>query len=80
MLAETYDGTAAARIAKRAKVPEGLGFHYLPQNVDILAALIEERAAIQVLSGHFPQTRQPRGLDSRGTSRCGPPQRCGGSR
>jgi AcrR family transcriptional regulator len=44
-----YDGTATARIAKRAKVPKGLVFHYFPQKIDVLIALIDERTFVEVL-------------------------------
>src|SRR5262245_6952825 len=50
MFADTgYAGTSTARIAKHAKVPKGLVFHYFPQKIDVLTALVEERTFVDVL-------------------------------
>jgi len=42
-----YDATSTARIAKLAKVPKGLVFHYFPQKMDVLVALIDERTFVE---------------------------------
>jgi AcrR family transcriptional regulator len=44
-----YNGSSTAGIAKRAKVPKGLVFHYFPQKIDVLTALIDERTFVEVL-------------------------------
>lgn len=44
-----YDGTATALIAERAQVPKGLVFHYFPQKIDVLIALVAERTSVEVL-------------------------------
>jgi AcrR family transcriptional regulator len=44
-----YDATSTALIAKRAKVPKGLVFHYFPQKIDVLIALVDERTFVEVL-------------------------------
>jgi AcrR family transcriptional regulator len=44
-----YEATATARIAKDAKVPKGLVFHYFPHKIDMLIALIDERTFVDVL-------------------------------
>lgn len=50
LFAETgYDGSSTARIAEQAKVPKGLVFHYFPQKMDVLTALIDERTTVEVL-------------------------------
>lgn len=45
-----YDGSSTAGIAKRAQVPKALVFHYFPQKIDVLTALIDERTAVEELS------------------------------
>lgn len=44
-----YEATSTARIARRARVPKGLVFHYFPQKIDVLVALVEERTDVEVL-------------------------------
>ncbi|MFD0903958.1 TetR/AcrR family transcriptional regulator [Actinomadura sediminis] len=44
-----YEATSTARIARRAKVPKGLVFHYFPQKMDVLVALIDERTFVEEL-------------------------------
>ncbi len=44
-----YNGSSTAGIAKRAKVPKGLVFHYFPQKMDVLTTLIDERTVVEVL-------------------------------
>ena len=44
-----YNGSSTAGIAKRAKVPKGLVFHYFPQKMDVLTALIDERTFVEIL-------------------------------
>jgi AcrR family transcriptional regulator len=51
-----YDGSSTARIAKRAKVPKGLVFHYFPQKIDVLTALIDERTFVEVLPDEDVET------------------------
>ncbi|GAA2088705.1 TetR/AcrR family transcriptional regulator [Actinomadura alba] len=45
-----YDGSSTAGIAERAEVPKGLVFHYFPQKIDMLTALIDERTSIEMLA------------------------------
>ncbi|GAB3964769.1 TetR/AcrR family transcriptional regulator [Actinoallomurus acanthiterrae] len=45
-----YNGSSTAVIAKRAKVPKGLVFHYFPQKIDVLTALIDERTFVEEVS------------------------------
>ena len=45
-----YDGSSTAGIAERAEVPKGLVFHYFPQKIDVLTALIDERTSVEVLA------------------------------
>ncbi|REF01173.1 TetR/AcrR family transcriptional regulator [Thermomonospora umbrina] len=47
--ADGYEATATAGLARRAKVPKGLVFHYFPQKIDLLVALVEERTLVEVL-------------------------------
>lgn len=42
-----YEATSTARVARRAGVPKGLVFHYFPQKIDLLVALVEERTHIE---------------------------------
>ncbi|RAY13873.1 TetR/AcrR family transcriptional regulator [Actinomadura craniellae] len=44
-----YDATSTALVARRAEVPKGLIFHYFPQKIELLVALIEERVLIEVM-------------------------------
>lgn len=44
-----YNGASTAGIAKKAKVPKGLVFHYFPQKMDVLTALIDERTFVEVI-------------------------------
>ncbi|MFI0446447.1 TetR/AcrR family transcriptional regulator [Actinomadura sp. 6N118] len=44
-----YDASSTARIARLAHVPKGLVFHYFPQKIDVLVALIDERTLIEEL-------------------------------
>jgi Transcriptional regulator len=44
-----YNGCSTAGIAKKAKVPKGLVFHYFPQKMDVLTTLIDERTFVEVL-------------------------------
>lgn len=44
-----YEATSTALIAKRARVPKGLVFHYFPQKIDVLLALVDERTFVEVL-------------------------------
>ncbi|MFG2001099.1 TetR/AcrR family transcriptional regulator [Spirillospora sp. NPDC048911] len=45
-----YDASSTARIARLARVPKGLVFHYFPQKIDVLIALIDERTFIEELT------------------------------
>lgn len=45
-----YEATPTAVIAKLARVPKGLIFHYFPRKIDVLVALVDERT--QVEEGH----------------------------
>lgn len=47
-----FDATPTARIAHRADVPKGLVFHYFPTKIDLLVALINERASVDPLGAH----------------------------
>ncbi|MCW2899132.1 MAG: transcriptional regulator, TetR family [Streptosporangiaceae bacterium] len=51
-----YDACSTASIAKRAKVPKGLVFHYFPQKMDVLTALIDERTFVEVLPDEDVET------------------------
>lgn len=42
-----FDATPTARLASEAGVPKGLVFHYFPTKLDILLALLRERAPIE---------------------------------
>lgn len=44
-----YDATSTARIARQAGVPKGLVFHYFPQKIDVLVALVDERTLVEEL-------------------------------
>ncbi|WP_433337981.1 TetR/AcrR family transcriptional regulator [Spirillospora sp. CA-294931] len=44
-----YDATSTARLARHAKVPKGLVFHYFPQKIDVLVALVDERTLVEEL-------------------------------
>ena len=44
-----YDSTSTAGIAKQAKVPKGLVFHYFPQKIDMLTTLVDERTFVEIL-------------------------------
>ncbi|GAA2590673.1 helix-turn-helix domain-containing protein [Actinomadura fulvescens] len=44
-----YDASSTARIARLAHVPKGLVFHYFPQKIDVLVALVDERTFIEEL-------------------------------
>jgi AcrR family transcriptional regulator len=44
-----FTASSTAGIAKKAKVPKGLVFHYFPQKIDVLTALIDERTFVEVL-------------------------------
>ncbi|WP_283132937.1 TetR/AcrR family transcriptional regulator [Rhizohabitans arisaemae] len=47
LFAETgYEATPTARIAGSAGVPKGLVFHYFPRKIDVLVALVDERALV----------------------------------
>ncbi|WP_169950164.1 TetR/AcrR family transcriptional regulator [Microbispora sp. H11081] len=41
-----YEATPTARIAELAGVPKGLVFHYFPRKIDVLIALVDERAVV----------------------------------
>jgi AcrR family transcriptional regulator len=45
-----YEATSTAKVARRAKVPKGLVFHYFPQKMDLLITLVEERTLIEDLA------------------------------
>jgi AcrR family transcriptional regulator len=42
-----YEASSTARIAGRAQVPKGLVFHYFPQKIDVLVALVDERTFVE---------------------------------
>ncbi|WP_327091397.1 TetR/AcrR family transcriptional regulator [Nonomuraea sp. NBC_01738] len=42
-----YEATPTAVIAKLAKVPKGLVFHYFPRKIDVLVALVDERTLVE---------------------------------
>ncbi|MFD9943362.1 TetR/AcrR family transcriptional regulator [Nonomuraea sp. NPDC059023] len=42
-----YEATPTAVIAKLARVPKGLVFHYFPRKIDVLVALIDERTLVE---------------------------------
>lgn len=42
-----YEATPTAVIAKLARVPKGLVFHYFPKKIDVLVALIDERTLVE---------------------------------
>lgn len=44
-----YEASSTARIARRAQVPKGLVFHYFPQKIDVLVALVDERTFVEEL-------------------------------
>lgn len=44
-----FDATPTARIAKLAGVPKGLIFHYFPNKIDLLVALVAERTDVEAL-------------------------------
>jgi AcrR family transcriptional regulator len=44
-----YAGTPTNRIAERAEVPKGLVFHYFPAKIDVLVAVVAERARMDKL-------------------------------
>ncbi|WP_119730740.1 TetR/AcrR family transcriptional regulator [Thermomonospora amylolytica] len=53
--ADGYEATATARVARRAGVPKGLVFHYFPQKIDLLVALVEERTHIEEPGSPVPE-------------------------
>src|SRR4051794_36266668 len=66
MFAESgYNGSSTAGIAKKAKVPKGLVFHYFPQKMDVLTALIDERTFVEVLPDVETMPGDPAGALSR---------------
>ncbi|TMR07490.1 TetR/AcrR family transcriptional regulator [Actinomadura soli] len=44
-----YEASSTARIAGHANVPKGLVFHYFPQKIDVLVALVDERTFVEEL-------------------------------
>lgn len=42
-----YEATPTAVIARLARVPKGLIFHYFPRKIDVLVALVDERTLIE---------------------------------
>ncbi len=42
-----YEATPTAVIAKLARVPKGLVFHYFPRKIDVLVALVDERTLVE---------------------------------
>ncbi|MER5997021.1 TetR/AcrR family transcriptional regulator [Nonomuraea sp. NPDC051941] len=42
-----YEATPTAVIARLAKVPKGLIFHYFPRKIDVLVALVDERTLVE---------------------------------
>ncbi|WP_084265780.1 TetR/AcrR family transcriptional regulator [Actinomadura macra] len=44
-----YEASSTARIAGHAQVPKGLVFHYFPQKIDVLLALVDERTFVEEL-------------------------------
>jgi len=44
-----YEASSTARIAGCAQVPKGLVFHYFPQKIDVLVALVDERTFVEEL-------------------------------
>ncbi|GAA3466648.1 TetR/AcrR family transcriptional regulator [Nonomuraea roseola] len=42
-----YAATPTSLIAKLAKVPKGLLFHYFPRKIDVLVALVDERTLVE---------------------------------
>lgn len=42
-----YEATPTAVIARLAKVPKGLIFHYFPHKIDVLVALVDERTLVE---------------------------------
>ncbi|MFD0888051.1 TetR/AcrR family transcriptional regulator [Streptosporangium algeriense] len=42
-----YEATPTAEIARLARVPKGLVFHYFPRKIDVLVALVDERTLVE---------------------------------
>jgi len=42
-----YSATPTSVIAKLARVPKGLLFHYFPRKIDVLVALVDERTLVE---------------------------------
>ncbi|MER7208674.1 TetR/AcrR family transcriptional regulator [Streptosporangium sp. NPDC000239] len=42
-----YEATPTAAIARLARVPKGLVFHYFPRKIDVLVALVDERTLVE---------------------------------